>query len=47
MVGRGFGRGAELGGGCFDVALPVLVGEHRAATLTPVGAAEVSRREPG
>jgi hypothetical protein len=27
--------GAELGGGCFDVALPVLAGEHRAATLTP------------
>jgi hypothetical protein len=29
--------GAELGGGRFDVALPVLAGEHRAATLTPVG----------
>jgi hypothetical protein len=29
--------GAELGGGWFDVALPVLAGEHRAATLTPVG----------
>jgi hypothetical protein len=33
--------------GCFDVALPVLAGEHRAATLTPSGAAEVSRGEPG
>jgi hypothetical protein len=31
------GGGAELGGGCFNVALPVLAGEHRAATLTPVG----------
>jgi hypothetical protein len=31
------GGGAELGGGRFDVALPVLAGEHRAATLTPVG----------
>jgi hypothetical protein len=29
--------GAELGGGWFDVALPVLAGEHRAATLTSVG----------
>jgi hypothetical protein len=28
---------AELGGGWCDVALPVLAGEHRAATLTPVG----------
>jgi hypothetical protein len=36
--------GAELGGGCFDVALPVLAGERRAATLTPVGGAP---GEPG
>jgi hypothetical protein len=41
------GGGAELGGRRFDVALPVLAGEHRAATLTPPGAAEVSRGEPG
>jgi hypothetical protein len=33
------GGGAELGGRCFDIALPVLVGEHRAATLTQLGAA--------
>jgi hypothetical protein len=32
-----WGGGAELGGRCFDIALPVLAGEHRAATLTPVG----------
>jgi hypothetical protein len=36
--------GPELGGRCFDVALPVLAGEHRAATLTPVGC---RRGEPG
>src|SRR2546423_7546207 len=39
--------GAELGGRWCDVALPVLAGEHRAATLTPVGCrrggAELSR----
>jgi hypothetical protein len=35
MGGQGGAGGAELGGGCFDVALPVLAGEHRAATLTP------------
>jgi hypothetical protein len=35
--GKQLWGGAELGGGCFDVALPVLAGEHRAATLTPVG----------
>jgi hypothetical protein len=29
--------GAELGGRRFDSALPVLAGEHRAATLIPVG----------
>jgi len=29
--------GAELGGRWFDIALSVLAGEHRAATLTPVG----------
>jgi hypothetical protein len=29
-----FGGGEELGGGRCDVALPLLVGEHRAATLT-------------
>jgi hypothetical protein len=33
----GGAAGAELGGRWCDVALPVLVGEHRAATLTPVG----------
>jgi hypothetical protein len=32
-----YGGGAELGGRCFDIALPVLAGEHRAAMLTPVG----------
>jgi hypothetical protein len=31
------GGGAELGGRWCDVALPVLAGEHRAATLTPAG----------
>jgi hypothetical protein len=31
------GRGAELGAPWFDIALPVLAGERRAATLTPVG----------
>jgi hypothetical protein len=36
--------GAELGGRWCDVALPVLAGEHRAATLTPVGCC---RGEPG
>ena len=36
--------GAELGGGEFDIAFPVLAGEHRAATLTPVGC---RRGEPG
>ena len=30
------GRGAELRGGRLDIALPVLAGVHRAATLTPV-----------
>ena len=30
-------RRAELGGRCFDIALPVLADEHRAATLTSVG----------
>jgi hypothetical protein len=35
--------GAELGGGWCDVALPVLAGEYRAATLTPVWC---RRREP-
>jgi hypothetical protein len=29
--------GAELGARRSDIALPVLAGEHRAATLTPVG----------
>jgi hypothetical protein len=29
--------GAELGGGRVDITLPVLAGEHRAVTLTPVG----------
>jgi hypothetical protein len=29
-------REAELGGGWCDVALPILAGEHRAATLTSV-----------
>src|SRR3989440_12145160 len=38
------GGGEELGGRCFDIALPVLAGEHRAATLTPVGC---RRGEPG
>jgi hypothetical protein len=37
LFSPGFGGGAELGGRCFDIALPVLAGEHRAATLTPVG----------
>jgi hypothetical protein len=36
--------GAELGGGCVDVALPVLAGEHRAVTLTPVGCRRGERR---
>ena len=34
LEGKG---GGELRGGWFDVALPVLAGEHRAVTLTPVG----------
>jgi hypothetical protein len=38
------GGGQNFGGGCCDVALPVLAGEHRAATLTPVGC---RRGEPG
>jgi hypothetical protein len=42
--GEGSPEGAELGGGWCDVALPVLAGEHRAATLTPVGC---RRGEPG
>jgi hypothetical protein len=41
------GGGAELGAPWFDIALPVLAGEHRVATLTPWSAAEVSRGEPG
>jgi hypothetical protein len=36
--------GAELGGRPFDIALPVLAGELKAATLTPVGRAP---GEPG
>jgi len=38
------GWGGELRGGWFDVALPVLAGEHRVVTLTPVGC---RRGEPG
>jgi len=30
-----FKGGAELGARRLDIALPVLAGEHRAATLTP------------
>jgi len=36
--------GAELRAPWFDIALPVLAGERRAATLTPVGCC---RGEPG
>jgi hypothetical protein len=44
------GGRAKLGEGWCDVALPVPAGEHRAATLTPVGVsqrrAEVTRGDP-
>jgi hypothetical protein len=38
--------GEELGGRWFDVALPVLAGEHRAATLTLVGCRRGSPGDP-
>jgi hypothetical protein len=34
--------GGEFGGRTFDITFPVLAGERRAATLTPVGRAAVA-----
>jgi hypothetical protein len=39
-----WGGGARFGGGQLDIALPVLAGELKAATLTPV---ERAPGEPG
>jgi hypothetical protein len=42
----GLGGGAELGGRWLDIAFPVLEGEHRAATLTPVSLIMQRRPRP-
>jgi hypothetical protein len=46
LLSVGDRRGGKSRGGWFDVALPVLAGEHRAAMLTPVGCRR-GRGEPG